>query len=248
MKWTIKTLNLYLQNLKQTKKLPHNLLLKTDDIEVGENLFQTLASKPKNEDCFIFRHHDDFEQQKQQLSDLFLWTNLSKKTNDYLFFYIPELEKYSYLFYNRLLKLLEDHKTALVGILQTAKIHSLPQTLISRCQLFVISEQLPLIDHSNDKTINRFFELLNQNASWKMLFSLYDETKIDAFWSWFKTLLLSFQKRLQTQYLHDRFLMQLFHHGWKLMENNLWAEHKYNFSLDGKVNWILFVFKVQKRQ
>ncbi len=246
MEWQFEKLKRYLKSLKSNQQLPHNLLLKTNQIDLGNQLLISLTTDSSlQNDCFVFRYHADFEKQKQQLSELFFWTNLAKKTTNYVFFYLPELEKYSYLFYNRLLKLLEDHKTHLVGILQTTKTHSLPQTIISRCQLFQIKPVSTTPFHQIDIHITRFFHLLNQKALWKSFFSLYDETQISAFWPWFQTLLIAFQTRLRTRSFSDQFESNLFHSGWKLLINNLWAEQKYNFSLDAKTTWILFVSQVR---
>ena len=244
MKWKFEELKVYLQNLQQLRKLPHNLLLISEDSTICEQILRHLQPDFSSLNSFFFPFKADFQTQKTQLTDLLLWTKLARPKNKYGFFCFEKLEQYSLPFYNRLLKLLEDHSSNIVGILQTKQRAHLPNTLVSRCQIFKVLPPSLNNQFASFPAISPFFTLLRQKtATWQDFFPLFPSTAEKVFWPWFQTLLIAWKTNLIASNSH--FLLPGFIYGWKLLLTNLRTEQKYHFTLDSKTNWILFLMKLE---
>ncbi len=251
MKWSFQKLTNHLLNLKNNSRLPHNILLATTDENDGINLIKKLTNlKNLNSNrIFWLRYDPDFENQKDQITNLIFWSNLTKKNNEYVYFYIPELENYSPLFYNRLLKILEDHHSQIVGIFQTTNLHKILITLRSRCQEFILSSstKTTLKDESFNQFVERFFTLISRNAEYYKFLNLLPSNLADLdFWNWFQKLLSNWQMQIKNQTIIDQKLFLILNYGWKLVLQNCFAHQEFNFQLDGKANWILFIDKISK--
>ena len=259
MIWTIDQLATHFQKLKQHKQFSNHVLLISKDQNIGKTLLKCLLDyesnavlAPIHPRLFLLRFLPDWEAQKQHLNDLFLWANLQYSSEQYRFFYVADLEKYSVFFLNRLLKFLEDSPNRVIGLFQTAQLNRILPTVRSRLSIFTINDKPTSFDSSAKDHANWITQFLNlyQQAAWnKMLFLLPANLDNAGFWNWFSTLLFDLMHQIHnpdsTEITKNQpLLFYTINCGWKHYLANCRLSQYHHNQLNGLASWTLFVRQI----